>query len=220
MKNIEVAGVAGMIGLALLPFAGDITSYYLNGQPSDHVSSEVDSEASRESDPNIVRDYYDQELLDDNGNKYTLHKNADGSETARYDDGKEVTFKRDEHGNINFLSGAANLLPELLFGYLMFSGGYSPGGTWDSAGNFVATNGPLKPASQVFRSAELKKYTPAGIKIQDIVPPSQKKVINSSKKDRNLSAYGGGAAIIRSPESSVGTVKSGFGSAGARSAAS
>lgn len=153
----------------------------------------------------IVGDYQDQELLDDNGNKYILHKNADDSETARYENGKEVTFKRDEQGNIIRLSGDSNLLPSLLMSYLIFSGLSSSGGTWSSAGNYVS-KAPMKPINQEVRNFNMQKYTPAGGKIQDITPPKT----NVSGR----SSTSGGA------KSSVGSVKSGFGSAGARSAAS
>lgn len=167
--------------------------------------------ANTEQKQNIVGDYQDQELLDDNGNKYTLHKNQDGSETARYDDGKEVTFKRDEQGNINRQSGDSSLLPGLLMGYLLFSGLSSSGGTWNSAGNYVS-NAPMKPISQEVRNANMQKYTPAGGKIQDITPPKS----NGSSG----SGFAKGSGSSNRAKSSVGNVKSGFGSAGARSAAS
>ena len=37
-------------------------------------------------------EYEDEQLVDDAGNPYTLHRNEDGTETAIYDDGREVTF--------------------------------------------------------------------------------------------------------------------------------
>ena len=46
-------------------------------------------------------EYEDEQMVDDAGNPYTLHRNEDGTETAVYDDGREVTFRRDENNNLN-----------------------------------------------------------------------------------------------------------------------
>ena len=48
-------------------------------------------------------EYEDEQMVDDAGNPYTLHRNEDGTETAVYDDGREVTFQRDENNNLNFI---------------------------------------------------------------------------------------------------------------------
>ena len=58
----------------------------------------------------------EQQLKDDNGDVYSLINNGDGTETAKYEDGREVTFKRDDNGNLNFISGAAGLLGGLAAG--------------------------------------------------------------------------------------------------------
>ncbi len=66
-------------------------------------------------------------LKDENGRTYHLVQNEDGTETARYDNGEEVTFRRDENDNLQYVSGASSLLPLLMMSYFMFHGlpGYS-----------------------------------------------------------------------------------------------
>lgn len=84
-------------------------------------------------------------LTDDQGRTYHLIKNEDGTETARYDNGEEVTFRRDENDNLNYVSGASSLLPMLLASYFLFHGigGYS--GHYDRNTGNVLNN---KPAYQ------------------------------------------------------------------------
>lgn len=67
------------------------------------------------------------ELKDENGRTYHLVKNEDGTETAKYDNGEEVTFRRDENDNLQYVSGVSSLLPLLMMSYFMFHGlpGYS-----------------------------------------------------------------------------------------------
>ena len=54
------------------------------------------------------------ELKDENGRTYHLVKNEDGTETAKYDNGEEVTFRRDENDNLQYVSGVSSLLPLLM----------------------------------------------------------------------------------------------------------
>ena len=177
--------------------------------------------------------YQDQKLLDDNGKEYTLHRNPDGTETARYDDGKEVTFKRDENGNLNVVSGTAGLLAGLAAGYFLFHGFNTPVGSWNSSANRYAVSEPLKPATTASRANAMKKFTPAGTKIQDIAPPQEKKDDRGGSSTARSSSRSGGSSSgssnvsnssssskSSSSKSSVGSTKSGFGSAGARSASS
>lgn len=83
-----------------------------------------------------------QELKDENGRTYHLIKNEDGTETARYDNGEEVTFRRDENDNLQYVSGASSLLPLLMMSYFMFHGmnGYS--GHYDRNTGNVLNNRP------------------------------------------------------------------------------
>ena len=61
-------------------------------------------------------------LTDENGRTYHLIKNEDGTETAKYDNGDEVTFRRDENDNLNYVSGMSSLLPMMLMSYFLFHG--------------------------------------------------------------------------------------------------
>ena len=63
-----------------------------------------------------------QRLTDDNGMEYTLIDNGDGTETARYDDGRSVTFQRQEDGSLSYLAGAAGLIAGMAAGYYLFHG--------------------------------------------------------------------------------------------------
>lgn len=178
--------------------------------------------------------YQDQELLDDNGNKYTLHKNPNGTETARYEDGKEVTFHRDDDGNLSVVSGMGGLIAGMAAGYFLFHGFNSPMGSYNASTNRYVASEPLRPATRADRASAMSKYTPKGGKIQDVPPPTLKEKqegvnnsssggsryhsSSSSSSSKNVSKSSSSSSS--SSKSSVGSVKSGFGSAGARSAAS
>lgn len=136
-------------------------------------------------------------LVDDNGNEYTLIKNDDGTETAKYDDGKEVTFKRDEDGNLNLVSGAGGLLAGLAAGYFLFHGFHNSGGTY--SGNRYTPSTRPSAISSYDRDRELKKY------------------MRDDKKSGGTGATSNSSAKSNSNKSSVSTAKGGFGSAGARS---
>ena len=156
--------------------------------------------------------YEDQELLDDNGNKYTLHRNADGTETAKYADGKEITFKKNPNGDVIYKSGDSNLLSHLMLGYLLFHGKSTPSGTYSSSG-FTAKE-PPKPISQSAREEGMKKVVPAGSPVHTIGSSSGSSGSSSAKNTTSSSSSSSKGSA------SVGSTKSGFGSAGARSAAS
>ena len=189
-------------------------------------AAQNDMEVSNDSGQGVVypvddEPYADQELLDSHGRKYTLHQNEDGTETARYDNGEEVTFRRDEHGNVNYCSGTAPLAA-VLASYFLFHGFVYPSGSVSAAG-FTA-NAPLRTISASYRAEAMRKYTPAGGKIQDIKTPVG---VYQDRENQSggSSDSGGGSRTRKSSDSSkgnssVGSTKSGFGSAGARSASS
>lgn len=83
-----------------------------------------------------------QELKDENGRTYHLIKNEDGTETARYDNGEEVTFRRDENDNLQYISGASSLLPLLMMSYFMFHGMNNYSGHYDRNTGNVLNNRP------------------------------------------------------------------------------
>lgn len=142
-------------------------------------------------------------LVDDNGNEYTLIKNADGTETAKYDDGKEVTFKRDEDGNLNLVSGAGGLLAGLAAGYFLFHGFHNSGGSY--SGNRYTPSTRPSAISSYDRDRELKKYM------------RDDKKSGGTAATSNPSAKSNSNSSSKSSVSSSSTAKGGFGSAGARS---
>ena len=172
-------------------------------------------------------DYEDQQLLDDNGKKYTLHQNDDGTETAYYEDGQRVTFKRDEQGNLDYVSGNSGLLAGLIAGYFLFHGYSTPVGAWNS--NRYVISEPLKGVSQSSRATGMQKYVPSNASFNsNKIPrlPYQKEL---SDEQRTTGVFGGYTSSSKNNVSnnssaksskSVGTVKSGFGGAGVRSGAS
>lgn len=136
-------------------------------------------------------------IEDDNGEKYQLIENPDGTETARYRDGREVTFKRDDDGNLSFLSGAAGLLGGLAAGYYLHKGLSAPqNGYYDSSSNKYISR-PLKNDNDSAANAGATKA-----------------VVSSNST---------GSKVESAPKTSTNkttSVKSGFGSAGARSSVS
>lgn len=133
-------------------------------------------------------------LKDDQGRTYRLIKNEDGTETAKYDNGEEVTFRRDENDNLNYVSGASSLLPMLLASYFLFHGigGYS--GHYDRNTGNVLNN---KPAYQQ----------------QQQQPTTNGAATNKSSTYQQGSTGNSGKSTVTAPAGG----KTGFGSAGVRS---
>ena len=149
-------------------------------------------------------EYEDEQMVDDAGNPYTLHRNEDGTETAAYDDGKEVTFRRDENNNLNFVSGTAGLLSGMAMGYFLFHGLQpSQPGYYDKASGRYVARGSMHPLSKEERDDKYRPYGAAGRAASHAFSGS-----NSDAKAQN------NGTSVKS-----GT-KTGFGSAGARSATS
>lgn len=87
-------------------------------------------------------------LTDENGRKYQLVKNEDGTETAKYENGDEVTFRRDENDNLNYVSGMSSLLPMMMMSYFLFHGMGGYRGTYDRATGNVLNNKPAYTQTQ------------------------------------------------------------------------
>ena len=87
-------------------------------------------------------------LTDENGRKYQLIKNEDGTETAKYENGDEVTFRRDENDNLNYVSGMSSLLPMMMMSYFLFHGMGGYRGTYDQATGNVLNNKPAYTQTQ------------------------------------------------------------------------
>ncbi len=137
-------------------------------------------------------------LTDDQGRTYHLIKNADGTETARYDNGEEVTFRRDEDNNLNYVSGMSSLLPMMLASYFLFHGigGYS--GHYDRNTGNVLNN---KPAYQ--QQQQQPNAGGAGANAAN----------NKSGTYQQGTAGNNGKSTVTAPAGG----KTGFGSAGVRS---
>ena len=176
-----------------------------------------------------------QYLLDDNGKEYKLIKNEDGTETAKYADGQEVTFNRYENSSfMDYVSGNAGLLTALAAGYFMFHGFNNSVGHYDTGKNRYVLDEPLKKFSnQESRQKALKgKYVPPnrGLMPLQKYQEQQPQATGSSSGRSGGSTYVGGRSRSSSVESnssksstsksSVSSTKSGFGGAGARSASS
>ena len=141
-------------------------------------------------------------IEDDNGERYQLIENPDGTETARYRDGREVTFKRDDDGNLTFLSGAAGLLGGLAAGYYLHKGLSAPqNGYYDSSSN--------RYISRPLRDDDKKR--------------ANNSMVNAGATKAAVSSDSTGNKVESAPKTSTSnttSVKSGFGSAGARSSTS
>ena len=146
-------------------------------------------------------------IEDDNGERYQLIENPDGTETARYRDGREVTFKRDDDGNLTFLSGAAGLLGGLAAGYYLHKGLSAPQNCYyDSSSN--------RYISRPLRDDDKKRANNSTANAAAAIAATSS---NNSAGSSSVSK------VESTPKTSTSTstsVKSGFGSAGARSSAS
>ena len=162
-------------------------------------------------------EYEDEQLVDDAGNPYTLYRNEDGTETAVYDDGREVTFRRDENNNLNFISGTAGLLSGLAMGYFLFHGlqPSQPGYYDKNTGRYVA-RGNMQPLTKEERDERYRSYGGAGRGTSLAYTGSNsatKPTFDGADVKSSTNAQNNGTSV------KSGT-KTGFGSAGARSATS
>ena len=164
-----------------------------------------DEETTEVPAQNQTQSLAGQRLTDDNGVEYTLIDNGDGTETARYDDGRSVTFRRQEDGSLDFLSGTAGLIAGMAAGYFLFHGFSSPAGNWDASRNRYTVSEPLKPSTTPANAANTAK------------PATNSTAANSNSKV-NLSKDP--APKSSAATSSNSSAKSGFGTAGARGGSS
>ena len=169
-----------------------------------------------------------QRLKDDNGVEYTLIDNGDGTETARYDDGRAVTFRRQEDGSLDFVSGAAGLIAGMAAGYFLFHGlSNSGGGTWDASRNRYTVNEPVRRdernstgggAGALSRAAN--SSTPGtnsgGVNLSKDSASTSSKPTASSTPSTNSGGVNLSKDSGKTSSSSVSEPKTGFGGAGAR----
>ena len=181
----------------------------------------------------------EQQLKDDNGDVYSLINNGDGTETAKYEDGREVTFKRDEDGNLNFISGAAGLLGGLAAGYFLFHGFNSPKGSFNSSTGRYTVSEPLNRINNDERRRRMNTYVPSNSRLNSTEnynkvnkddkssggstaksSSSKSSSSSSNSSSSSKSEAKSSSSSSKNSNSTVSGTKSGFGSAGARSAAS
>ena len=153
-------------------------------------------------------------LTDEAGREYKLHDNGDGTETARYANGDSVTFRRDE-GGLSFLSGTAGLLAGLAAGYFIhrgLSGGH--GGYYDANRKRYVASEPVRPLKKDKEDKNSSNYRSSSASRS-----SSKNSSEAGKAAAKSSAAAAKNSATGNTKSSV-SAKSGFGSAGARSASS
>ena len=133
---------------------------------------------------------------DEKGAEYTLTENEDGTETATYEDGSYVTFRREEDGSLKYIAGTAGLLAGLAAGYYAFHGLSGGGGYYNSRTQRYTSSTPVKP-----------------------LPEREKDKLSHSSGNYRSSTHVSNSSGKSTAKASTGA-KSGFGSAGARSSAS
>jgi hypothetical protein len=143
--------------------------------------------------------YKETTLVDDNGNPYTLTKNSDGTETAKYEDGKEVTFKRNDDGNMDFISGNPGLIAALAASYFLFHGMGYPGGYY--TGNNYYSNSRPERISWARQQKSLNQ-------MERKISSNHTGIASTGVKPSNSS----NTNTVK--QSNPSTAKSGFGSAG------
>ena len=180
----------------------------------------------------------EQQLKDDNGDVYSLINNGDGTETAKYEDGREVTFKRDDDGNLNFISGAAGLLGGLAAGYFLFHGFNSPKGSFNSSTGRYTVSEPLNRINNDERRRRMNTYVPSNSRLNSTEnynkvnkddkssggstaksSSSKSSSSSSNSSSSSKSEAKSSSSSSKNSNSTVSGTKSGFGSAGARSSA-
>ena len=91
-------------------------------------------------------------LADDQGTRYTLLNNGDGTETALYDDERSVTFRREDSGSLVWEAGTASLIPAIAAGYYAFHGFAAPSGRMDAPTMTYRVTTPLLPYVPPYRA--------------------------------------------------------------------
>ena len=146
-------------------------------------------------------------LKDKDGNEFLLTKNQDGTETATYDDGRTVSFQRDENNHIHHTGGESSILPMLLGSYFLYHGFGSTTPNqyhYDSNTKTYVSEQPLQKMDENERRNRANSFLPAA-------------AASYYRNTGDISTSSKGAASKSSVSNSA---KGGFGGAGARSASS
>lgn len=209
--------------IAIFSAVSVISACFMGWLNSDSSFEDEENGPYQGDDTGALVPQEEQRLLDDNGNGYTLFSNPYGSETASFDNGEQVTFSREEDGSLSFISGSAGLLAGMLASYYLFHGFNPPAGRWNQNTNRYTVSDTMKPLSDAERASAMKKYLPPNTQLNRPVAFHQQK---EEPRGSGGSAGGGGirsngsSTDGKASSKSVGSVKSGFGGAGARGGAS
>ncbi|WP_303816961.1 hypothetical protein [Selenomonas ruminantium] len=178
-----------------------------------------DEEVPQAEESDDYENFAGDVLTDEAGREYKLHDNGDGTETARYANGDSVTFRRDEDG-LSFLSGTAGLLAGLAAGYFIhrgLSGGH--GGYYDANRKRYVASEPVRPLKKDKEDKNSSNYRSSSSSSRSSNKSSSKNSSEAGNAAAKSSASSAKNSATGSTKSSV-SAKSGFGSAGARSASS
>lgn len=189
----------------------------------------AEDEDVTEVDTDVDDTYEDQELIDDDGNNYVLHRNEDGTETATYADGRDVTFRRNHDNSLDFISGTAGMLAAMAAGYYLFHGlGCNTGyrGSYNPSSGRYTCSEPLRRMDMAERNKRMQSYVPSSsaASINNNYPRA---MMQKDKDDQNPAAArsssysgssgGGGSAAASSTKSNdTATAKSNTSSEGAK----
>lgn len=159
------------------------------------------------------------ELIDENGRKYSLIENSDGTETALFEDGQSITFRRSSSGELELISPkndsdlidtGLGFLAGMATSYFIYKGLTPP--TGHIVGNRYIPDTRPSSISSVDRDSYYNRY------IEDIKKKRQTTgggtVVSPSKGSVDLSKHGNYSSkpsTVTPPSSSA---KSGFGSIG------
>lgn len=189
----------------------------------DEKIDEIDSEVFDElADQNTS-----QKLIDSDGNYYILTDNNDGTETAVFENGKSITFKRNDNNDLEIISAkneddsifedSASIISGMLIGYFLSKGLSAPSGYYQG-NSFKTTEQPRQfseieqrnYAKQYEEDAENRRYRRTGSNgiVSNTYTMAASKVSPSSSNVK---------VNLTKPPSA--TAKTGFGSVGVRTSA-
>lgn len=174
----------------------------------------AENEDVTDVDTAVDDSYEDQELIDDDGNTYVLHHNEDGTETAVYPDGRDVTFRRNHDNSLDFISGTAGMLAAMAAGYYLFHGlGCNTGyrGSYNPSSGRYTCSEPLRRMDMAERNKRMQSYVPSSsaASINNNYPRA---MMQKDKDDQNPAAArsssysgssGGGGSSSKSATSSA-----------------
>lgn len=180
------------------------TSMVITGCANQDVAMENSVDLSEENSNSQI-------LTDNDGKPYQLTNNGDGTETVIYEDGRNVRFQKDEDGNLHYRSGDSSLLTNFWISYMLFHSMRPTAGYYDAGSHTYRYSTPPTKISEEQRRNSIVPYVPSGATLKSTDTYSSAVASKGSVNAKTGKA---------TPSVKSGTVKSGFGSAGVRSATS